>query len=232
VSDFLSDESLLPGEKNAGHENTGWALNLSAAEWNLLRDAMLVLRSVSYRGQWEDLQGAVAVAGGVAAVTNEVYGDTDFPDVFMRHDQNDLLYWKLQTSHTWDITTAIKFHLHIIPMANPAAAQVIRFDGSYAWFQRGKRTPLFTAWTPFAVSHTVNPGDLEVPAIVNLFSATPPEDIGPSDFLRIRVRRPGAADAADTYTTSKGSGTAAANVCIDSADAHYQRNAPGTVPEY
>lgn len=182
---------------------------------------------------WDDLIGPISMAtAGLSAPTTEAFGDTGYPGVFFRHDQDDEVYWTLQTSHRWDRTTSLYFHLHIVPMADPVSAQVIRFDGAYAWAHYGQIVPANAAWTAItAVSHTVNPGDLRVPAIVALVTI-PSGTALESDILMIRVRRPGSADATDTYTTSKpGSGTAAANVCILYGDAHYQVVKAGTATE-
>jgi hypothetical protein len=181
---------------------------------------------------WDDAEGPIAIAGGLAALTLESYGDTDFPFYFFRHDQDDKLFFTIQTKHRWDLVTPLAFHLHVIPMAAPAAPQVVRVSGTYAWFQRGVQTPLAAAWTPFAVSHTVNPADLRVPAAISLVTTTVPANIQASDFLLVRVIRPGSSDALDTYTTSKSGGTSQANLALMSGDAHYHSNRPGTPTEF
>jgi hypothetical protein len=200
-----------------------------------LRTAVIALQAIvaapALRG-YDDREGPIAVAGGLAALTLESYGDTDFPAYHFRHDQDDKLFFTIQTSHRWDTTTPLYFHLHCTPMADVATPKVIRVSGTYAWFRYGVQTPLAADWTPYAVSHTVNPGDLRVPTIISLLTATPPEGTKESDFLMIRVIRPGSSDALDTFTESKPSaGTAAANLALGSGDAHFLSVKAGTVTE-
>jgi hypothetical protein len=181
---------------------------------------------------WDDLLGPAASGLKDAGMVTEAFADTAFTATFWEYDRDDAICWTLQTSHRWDRTTSLYFHVHIVPMANPATAQVIRFDGSYAWASYGQTVPSNSGWTAIpAVSHTVNPGDGMKATIVPLVTIAPPALVLESDILLIRVRRPGNSDAADTYQTSKSPGSAKANVCILSGDAHYRVNKRGTLTE-
>jgi hypothetical protein len=181
---------------------------------------------------WDDIQGPALEAGGNATLTQEQFGDvTGTQLLFMRHDQDDTLTFAMQMSHRWIPNTEVRFHAHIVPMAAPASAQVIRMTGKFAWMKYGAAVPANAAWTAFEASHTVDPGDLLKPTIIPLF-ATTPTGSKESDFLVAVVTRPGQSDSADTYTTSKaGAGTAAANVCLLNCDAHFQVSKAGTHTE-
>jgi hypothetical protein len=183
-------------------------------------------------GPWDDLVGPAVSALQDAAIVTEAFADTAFTASFYVYDQDDAICWTLQTSHRWDRTTSLYFHLHIVPMASPISAQVIRFDGQYAWAKYGSAVPLAVGWTTItAVSHTVIPGAGMKATIVPIVTIPAPVDALESDILLIRIRRPGLSDAADTYHTSKTGGSAKANVCILSGDAHYQINKDGTSTE-
>lgn len=179
---------------------------------------------------WIDIPCRIEQAGGAAALTFEAYRDTEFDAYFMRHDQNDKLSLEWQMPHGWDLQ-AVRPHLHIEPQVNPASPQVIRFSGKYAWSRRGAATPADAAWTAFTVDHTVETTDAFIQRTVSLAVVAPPASPAPSDILMMWVKRLGL-DAADTYTTSKASGTAQANLKISSIDAHVHVNKTGTLTEF
>lgn len=185
---------------------------------------------VNNTGLWDDLQGPVEQAAGAAALTFEAYRDTGMFAYFMKHNQDDTLYKAYQMPHSWDRGT-VKPHIHIIPMANPAATENIRFIGKYAWTQVGVALPADASWTPFTADHPVNTTDEFKQAVVPLVTIAPPTTPKESNVLLIWLQRPGASDAADTYTTSKVLGTAAANVMVVSIDCHIQKNKRGTSTE-
>ena len=64
------DSSLLPGVKNAGDENTGWALGISAAEWNKLRSALL---SVGGPASYGELFEHNEVGSAIALTSNAAF---------------------------------------------------------------------------------------------------------------------------------------------------------------
>jgi hypothetical protein len=183
-------------------------------------------------GPWDDLLGPAASALKDAAIVTEAFADTAFTANFYVYDQDDAICWTLQTSHRWDRTTSLYFHLHIVPMATPLATQNIRFDGQYAWAHYGTAVPLNVGWTTIpAITVPVTVNDGMKAMIVPLVTIPPPSPAFESDILLIRVRRPGLTDALDTYHTSKTGGSVKANVCILSGDAHFQVNKDGTATE-
>jgi hypothetical protein len=183
-------------------------------------------------GLWDDVPCRVAQAGGSSALTQEAFRDTAFFAYFMRHDQDDVLHLEWQMPHSWDPTTSVKPHIHLVPMVNPASPQNIRFTGKYVWAQVGVAIPADASWTAFTVDHTVGTTDEFKQFVVGLATVAPPSNPQESNLLMMWLMRPGSSDAADTYTTSKaGAGTNAANVMVASVDAHFQKVKAGTVPE-
>ena len=181
-------------------------------------------------GPWDDIQGRITLGDAVANPTYEAFRDTPWKTYFLRHDQADEMHFALQMSHAWDPTTEVRFHVHVIPMADPATAQTIAFVGQYAWASFDYATPADTGWTDFSGTHVVSPGDAFKEAFVSCFNATAPAGAQhESAILLIYLKRD--SGGADTYTTGKTGGTAAANVAVLSADAHYQKNKDGTSTE-
>ena len=179
-------------------------------------------------GPWDDIQGRITLGDAVANPTYEAYRDTPWKTWFMRHDQDDELHLSLQMSHSWDPTTAVRFHIHMIPMADPLTAQNIRFTGYYSWAGFGVETPALSGWTPFTADKIVSPGDVYKEMFVQCFEADPPGSLE-SSILLIYLKRD--SGTADSYTTSKDHGTPQANVCILAVDAHYQKDKEGTATE-
>lgn len=179
---------------------------------------------------WDDIQGPALQAGGTAALTQEPYGDTSWSCLFFKYNQDDKLSFGFQMPHRWN-RGVVHCHAHVVPMADPASAEVVKLSGRYTWAQYGVATAAWASWTTFDVAHTVNPGDAHVPTIISLFSDTPTGG-KESDFLLVYLMRPGATDAADTYQTNKYPGTIQANLAILNCDTHFQINKSGTVQEY
>ena len=181
---------------------------------------------------WDDLLGPAASGLKDAGVVTEAFADTNFTAIFLEYDRSDAIYWTLQTTHRWDRTTSLYFHIHWVPMADPVTTEVVRFSGEYAWAHIGGAIPLATGWTPIpAQSFSVAPGDVLKHKLASIATIPPPSPAFESDILLIRIVRPGATDAADTYHTSKSPGSQKANVCILSGDAHYQVQKAGTATE-
>jgi hypothetical protein len=179
---------------------------------------------------WIDVPCRIEQATGAAALTIENYRDTEFVAYFMRHDQDDKISLEWQMPHGWDLQS-VRPHLHIEPQSDPVAQQNIRFSGKYVWSKRGEATPADAAWTTFTVDHPVDPGDVFIQRTVSLATVAPPASPAPSDILMMWVKRLGQ-DAADTYTTAKTGGTAAANLKISSIDAHVHVTKTGTSTEF
>jgi hypothetical protein len=184
-------------------------------------------RYINTTGLYDDVQGPAAQAGGAAALTFEAYRDTAYNAYFFKHNQNDVLYLSWQMPHSWDRGTVYP-HIHIIPMVNPAAAEVIRFSGKYVWSQAGVATPADASWTAFTADHTVNTTDQFIQVVVPLATVSAPTSPRESNVLLLWVQRE-SNSASDTYTTGKASGTAAANVMVVSIDAHFAKTKAGTI---
>lgn len=187
------------------------------------------------RGRWDDMQGSIGQGAGAAALTVEAFRDTAFLLWYMRYDQLDALNFVYQFSHRWDYSRAVVPHLHVMPVADPAVAEVARFDGYYAWSRPGYAAaplPALVGWTPFGpIDLPVNPGDVYVQKIISLGAVTPPSWARGSTCLLLWFRRFGTSPA-DTYNTPKVGGTPAANLAILSTDVHYRvENAAGSETE-
>lgn len=176
---------------------------------------------------YEDLQGDVSQGAANSTLTHEAFRDTPYRMYFFRHDQADTLNFRFQLPHTWDPDTSVSLHLHLVPMVDPAADQVVRFTGQYVWADATSAVPANAGWTTFTVDATISPGDAFKQKFVRMFLAAPAANSYESDVLLVHLYRAGL-DAADTYTTAKVGGTAAANLGLLSADCHYQRVKLGT----
>jgi hypothetical protein len=182
-----------------------------------------------FQGQWDDLQGPVFQAGGVSALTTEQYRDAPYFASFMRHDQNDALYYIYQIPHRWWRGTAVRLHMHYTPMATwvPAPASYnVRMEVAHVWVAENAEIPAAVGWTVTPVDLTVVPTDQYKALLTIAYPAGAKE----STILRARIRRLGT-DGADTYTVAKDHGTAAANLAVWDFDCHYQCDKPGTVTE-
>lgn len=180
-------------------------------------------------GPWDDLQGDISLGDAVANPTYEAFRDTPFKMYWFRHDQSDELHFRFQTRHSW-ARGELRFHLHLVPGADVATAKNVRFAGQYAWAVYGQEIPANVSWTPFTANMAVLPGDVNTEKIAPIFTATPPAGATESSILLVFLYRD--SGAADTYTESKGYGTAAANLGILAADCHFQGNKDGTATEY
>lgn len=180
---------------------------------------------------WSDQQGDISQGAANAGLTYEPYRDTSFRMYFLRHDQDDSLHFRFQLDHSWDPTTNVHFHLHIVPMVSPVATRNVRFTGQYAWASVGTVIPANSGWTSFTKDVAVDPADGFKSSIGAIFVAAPPSTADESAILLIRVTRAGT-DLADTYNDGKTPGTPAANLGLLSADLHYLRNKLGTVSEF
>jgi hypothetical protein len=181
-----------------------------------------------FEGRWDDLQGSLSQGAAVGALTYENYRATAYKMNFFRHDQNDELSFGYQMPHKWKYTTSVNPHLHVVPMADPALAQVAYFNGYYVWTNIDTtEIPDVGGWTMFAVEFTINPGDVFQQLRVPLGVFAPPPSARESSCLLLYMRRNGT-DPLDTYNANKVGGTVAANLGLLSADLHYQASWMGT----
>lgn len=188
--------------------------------------------SNGFLSQWEDLQGPVAQAGGISSLTFEQYRDTPFFAYFMRHDQDDALYYTYQMRHGWKRGSNVSLHAHITPMSTwtPApATKNIGWEVSYFWSTTGLEIPVATSWTTIPTTSAIAPTDQFKNMIVNLAVISPPVTAKESSLLFCRIRRLGSTGGTDTYTDNKVGGTIQANLAVWDFDVHYQTDKAGTV---
>ena len=180
---------------------------------------------------WNDLQGTMTQGTGTDALLFEAYLDTPFSMSFLEHDKSKTFNYTFQLPHDWDNTSSVKFLGHFVPMVNPASEQVVVFSGSYAWMNLyNDDLPSNVGWTPFSKTLAVSTTSAFTHSYVDFFTAAPPLNTVASSMLCVNMRRDGLA-ASDTYTTSKLTGTAAANLGMLACDLHYIRNSMGTDAE-
>lgn len=171
---------------------------------------------------WRDLQGSVAEGSGGAALTFAAFRDTPFKLASFRNAQNDELHMVYQMPHAWVPGTEIHPHIHVVPLTDPAAEQVVRFDGYYVFVAHGSEVPALASWTVLRADLTLQVGAVNKPRIVPLAVVTPPASSVESDMLLLYVKRSGS-DAVDTYT---------GNLAVLSVDAHLQVQKMGTLTEF
>lgn len=85
---------------------------------------------------WDDLQGDVSQGTAGAALTFEAFSDTPFKLLCLRNNQDDELHMRFQMPHRWN-RGEVRPHIHLIPLADPAASQIAHFAGQYAWLVGG-----------------------------------------------------------------------------------------------
>lgn len=193
-------------------------------------DLKSIVSSVPFTGQagvWDDLQGSISqgVNPG-ASLIYEAYRDSPFKMYFWRHNLSDELNMSYQMSHSWLTSSAVRPHLHVVPMSS--ASGVFAVTGAYAWVGVSGTLGPALQWTGFLVTRSFTPADQYQHHIVSLGYIEPRVNSAVSDVLLIHLERE---PTTDTYQTSKDSGTAAANVGLLSADTHYRKVELGTVDE-
>ena len=185
-----------------------------------------------FTGVWDDIQGPVSQASGVSALTFEQYRDAPYFSWFMRHDQDDALYYTYQLPHTW-MRTPIKLHMHYTPMSIwvPApATKTIYMEVAYVWVADSAEIPAAAGWTITPVGVAVPPTYQFKDMYAPLLTIAPGVGVIESSILRARIRRLGT-DPLDTYNDNKTGGTIQANVAVWDFDCHYQKNKGGTPQE-
>jgi hypothetical protein len=194
--------------------------------------------SLGFSGEWRDLLGDVENAIGTSALTLEAYADgTNTSPMLMRFwhaTQDDTLYFKFQLDHWVDLLGQIRFHAHLIPMSLPVAgvSDIVRFKYDYVFAPVNANVPR-SGWATNTINYTVPAADQYEHVVVPIFTANIPANTPASSFVLIRLMRPGATDAADTYSVDKaGPGTGRANLAILGADCHAQASRAGTQGEF
>ena len=179
--------------------------------------------------QVEDLLGDVSQGTQTASLTYEAYRNTAYKAYFFSHNADDSLHMRFQLSHGWQLGTNLSLHLHWAPMVDPASSpEVVVFDGYYFFAKHDVVIPELAGWTAWTkVQAQVVTGDAFKPRLAEIAQIIPPSGAAVSDFVLVYLRRPGAADAADTYKTSKGVGTNVANVMLLGVDLHLHKDRVG-----
>jgi len=179
--------------------------------------------------RWEDLYTELHEGTGPAALTYEQYRDTGYFMHFFRHNQSDLIFMSYQMPHQWDTSTAVRPHLHYVPMATEPGN--VRFDYTYVWTGYGDELSGSVGWTSGSIDTAVASSDKYRQSVISFGTLSPPAGAGASAILIMKVERD-RAGIQDTYSGSKDHGTAAANVGVLFFDLHYRRGRPGTVNEW
>jgi hypothetical protein len=177
---------------------------------------------------YDDVVIPAELASGLAALTSEQYRDTGYVKPFFRHDQDDTLYVTIQMPHRKQLGSALgDLHLHLIPMGAPGVGvtEYAYFRCNYTWQTFGGVFPALATWsadvfTQFAVV-AADQYKHKIHQVLTNISA--PTSEAYSSILLARITRLGATGGlSDTYKTVKPTppGTAAANLCLLSIDAH------------
>ena len=171
-----------------------------------------------------DALGNVALATKVGTAT-EAYRDTTWECDFLQHNLDGELNGTLQFNHDWELDTQIDLHLHLLPMANGAGDAYFTYQ--YFFCPVNATAPAAASWTSDVLAIPLVAGDQYIHRVRDLIAHTPTSGT-PSSIMMFRIIRE-STNILDTYATNKDHGTATANLGILYVDAHYRRNAPGTV---
>ena len=181
--------------------------------------------NAAFVNRWEDWHGEPHEGTGPDALTYEAYRDTGFYMKFFRHNQRDVLFTVFQMSHTWDVGSSVRPHMHVIPMSSGSGAVI--FNYSYAWAAVGDQFPPATGWTSGSMSASWTPADQYCHKVMNFGTITASTSSAESTMLVFKCER-----QSDSYTTGKDHGTAAANLAMLDIDLHYQRMQAGSINEW
>lgn len=174
---------------------------------------------------WDDQQVGATLGVGGAALATVALLDTPAKILAMAKSGTDAVTFYAQMPHRWD-KTAVRPHIHWIPLTTPAAPRVVRFTGQYAWSQPNQLVPRNVAWTPFTIDVPIAVADGEKHIITSIAQVAPPANAEESDFLIVHLIRDGAS-ATDTYTDG-----AAANLGLLGMDVHFRAEKVGTFLEF
>lgn len=184
-----------------------------------------------FRDLWDDLQGTIHGSTGThqSDLTYEAYRDTGFNMYFFKHNQDDVINIIFQMTHTWNTTSSVWPHMHVIPMA--AGAGDVYFEVKYSWAARGSVLPAIGSWTTTYSTTTFTADDQYKHKTIGFGDVAPPAGAGASAMLLMKLTRLGTNNL-DTYTTGKSGGTAAANLGVLYCDLHFQKTRAGTNTQY
>lgn len=186
----------------------------------------------SFDNRWGDLPASVAVdTKGSVGLISEAYRDTGFFVKFFRSNQNDSVFMSFQMPHSWNPSTSVYPHIHVIPMSSGSG--VVKMNYAYSWCLVNEALPAGRNWISGSVTASYTPSDQYVHRVISFGSISPPANAVESAMLVFKIERPGMSDNEDTYQMSKGGGTtAAANLAVLFFDLHYQRIKAGSTSQY
>jgi hypothetical protein len=156
-------------------------------------------------------------------LTYEVYRDTTQAKSFVRHDQANSVHIDCQMPHEW-AGTAVRLHAHTIPMGSVAGN--VEWYGFYYFGNANDPLPAVGSWSPISLTDQIVTPQYQR-RLTTLAVCAPPATASSSAILSAVVVRNGFS-INDSYTSSKDHGTAAANLCIEAIDVHYQRLLTGS----
>jgi hypothetical protein len=179
----------------------------------------------AYIDRWEDWHGEPHEGTGPAALTYEAYRNTGFMMQFFRSNQRDSLFTAFQMSHTWDVGSGVRPHMHVIPMASGSGDTI--FTYAYAWAAYGDLFPPATGWVSGSVTSSWTPDDQYRHKVISFGAVAAPTGSQESMILVFKCER-----QSDSYTSSKDHGTASANLAMLDLDLHYLRIKAGSLNEW
>jgi len=136
--------------------------------------------------------------------------------------KNDVFSYKCQLNHDKELATNLdSFHLHMIPITDPASGDVIAIDYGYTWLADGDTYPLTMASTGTAQIQLDDADQFKylIKAVVTNITAPTGEGYS-SEFIIQCTRRK---DALDTY---------AGEFALLDGDVHYKTNHLGSYYEF
>ena len=174
---------------------------------------------------WNDLLGSVSTSIRRNAWTTEVYRDTDYRMDFLSYNQDDEIHMRFQLSHSYELETNMKLHVHAIPMTNTGGN--VYWEYQWFWGKIGIEVPALSGWNSGTIITPVAAEDRYKEKVYNLLDLTNANESDESSILRVVLIRRGT-DVNDTYSANKDHGTGAANFAIDYLDCHFKSNKIGS----
>lgn len=176
-----------------------------------------------FRNRWLQTRAITTQGTGSSQLTHERYRDTGFFMDFFRHNQTDAFFGMFQLPNSWDETTAIIPHIHVIPMSDGSGAAY--FTYAYAWVTGSGMLDPGSHWTSGSFTMQLTAAQ-QYHMLVYSQSIDPPVGSAPGNMFFFKVERGGDNDL-DTYTTAKDHETAAANIAFIAIDILFQLTRAG-----
>lgn len=170
--------------------------------------------------------------------TIEQYGTSGYQIPYLRHDQNNYIYGKIQYNHDKALNVdADDVHLHAVGMS--ATGGNVHFVTWYKWINYGEvltydTTRVGNTWGMQKFTVPILDTDQFKVKVINVLENVPhPANETPSSILFfITMRNAVAGQALDTYSGNKvGGGTNQCNFGLFYSDSHYQVSKLGSKNE-